>query len=299
MSGRITGPKDAGGDADAIEATVRERDIIEHRAHAGAVGDIAGKAEGGAAVADAAAGDADAHAVLVSDFLGSGLGGGEVHVHADHMRTVAHYAMGHLAADATAGTNDDDDLPREFHLGGHPLQLGFLERPVFDIKGFLLRQRDVFINRLRAAHYFHRAVVKLRGYAAFAFVFTTRNHPATGDEHYRRVRIAHGGRAGAFAVLVVRGVILFILLEAGSEVLLESLDKAIYPIAAEIAILVRRERHVEWLDFRAQKMVRTTCAQFREAAGIFTVHKTQNRGVVLNGADEAFLLAHLSAQPWQ
>ena len=108
------------------------------------------------------------------------------------MRAIAHHAMCHLAADAAAGADDHDDLTREFLLGGHALQLGFFEGPIFDVEGFLLREGDIFIDRLGTAHHFHGAVVKLRGHAAFAFVFTPRNHPATGDEHHRGVRIAHG-----------------------------------------------------------------------------------------------------------
>ena len=44
-------------------------------------------------------------------------------------------------------------------------------------------QRDVFIDRLRAAHHFDGAVVKLRGDARFGLVLAPRDHAEAGNEH--------------------------------------------------------------------------------------------------------------------
>ena len=65
----------------------------------------------------------------------------------------------------------------------------------------------------------------------------------------------------------------------------------------ELLVFHGFERHVERLDFGAQEVVRTTGAQFGQSSGVFAIHKTQDGGVVLDGADEALLLAHLAAQP--
>ena len=46
-------------------------------------------------------------------------------------------------------------------------------------------------------------------------------------------------------------------------------------------------------------MVRATGAQFGQTTSVLAVYETQDRGVILNGADKAFLLAHLPAQPRQ
>ena len=164
------GTEDAGGDGDGVEAAVGERDLVEHRADAGAVGDVRREADGRAAVGDAGAGDADAEAVLVGDFLRRGFGGVRVQVDADDVRAFLHEAVRGFLADAAAGADDDDDLPRQFLLGGHALQLRLLEQPVLDVEGFLLRQRDVFVDRLRAAHHFDGAVVELGGDARLAIL---------------------------------------------------------------------------------------------------------------------------------
>ncbi len=66
------------------------------------------------------------------------------------MRAFFDEAMRRFFSNSRTRANDDDDLPRQFLLGGHPFQLRFFEQPVFDVKRFLLRQRDKLVNRLRA-----------------------------------------------------------------------------------------------------------------------------------------------------
>ncbi len=116
--------------------------------------------------------------------------------------------MGRLLADAAAGADDDDDLAGEFLFRRHALQLRLLEEPVLDVERLLLRQGDVFVDRLGAAHHFHGAVVELRGHARFGLVLAPGDHAETRDENDRRIRVAHRGRVRVFAAFVVIGVVL-------------------------------------------------------------------------------------------
>ena len=92
--------------------------------------------------------------------------GVRVQVDADDVRAFLDEAVRGFLADAAAGADDDDDLAGEFLLGGHALQLRLLEQPVLDVEGLLLRQGDVFVDRLGAAHHLDGAVVELGGDAA-------------------------------------------------------------------------------------------------------------------------------------
>ena len=109
------------------------------------------------------------------------------------MRAFLHKPMRGFLANAAASTDDNDHLPREFFLGRHPLEFRFFKQPVFDVECLLLRQRDVFVNRLRPAHDFDRAIVKFRRDAGFRFIFAPRNHAAAGNQNDGRVGIAHRG----------------------------------------------------------------------------------------------------------
>ena len=122
-----------------------------------------------------------------------------VDVHADDVRAFLDQTMRGFLADAAAGTDDDDDLPREFLLRGHALQLRLFEQPVLDVESFLLRQRDVFIDRFRAAHHFDGAVVELGRHARFRLVLAPRDHAEARDQDDRRVRVAHRRRVRVFA----------------------------------------------------------------------------------------------------
>ena len=100
--------------------------------------------------------------------------------------------MGGFLADAGAGADHDDDLTGQLLLGWHALELRFLKQPVLDVERFLLWQGDVFVDRFRAAHHFHRTVVELRCHAGLGFVLAPGDHAEAGDENHGRVRIALG-----------------------------------------------------------------------------------------------------------
>ena len=59
---------------------------------------------------------------------------------------------------------------------GMRLQLGLFEQPVLDVERFLLRQRDVLVDRLGAAHHLDGAVVELGGDARLALVLAPGDH---------------------------------------------------------------------------------------------------------------------------
>jgi len=126
------------------------------------------------------AGDADTETVFVGDLFGGGLRRLDLHVDAHNVRALFNEAVGGLLADARAGADDDDDLARELFLGGHALQLRLFEEPVFDVECFLLREGDVGVDRLGAAHDLDGAVVELGSDAALGLVF------APGDHDQRR-----------------------------------------------------------------------------------------------------------------
>ena len=107
------------------------------------------------------------------------------------MRAFRHEAPCRFHTDAGTGSDDNDDLPGEFLFGGHPFQFSFFEQPVFDIERLLLRQRDIFVNRLRAAHDFDGAVVKFRRDARLGFVLAPRNHAKAWNQDDGRIRVAH------------------------------------------------------------------------------------------------------------
>ncbi len=60
------------------------------------------------------------------------LGARDVHVGDDDVTAALGDLQRDFPADAARAADDDDDLAAELALGRHPLQLGFLERPVLD-----------------------------------------------------------------------------------------------------------------------------------------------------------------------
>ncbi len=203
------------------------------------------------------------------------------------MRAFFDEAVRGFLADAGAGANDDDDLARQLFLGGHTLQLRLFEQPVFDVERLLLRKRNVSVDRLGAAHDFNRAVVELSGHAALGLVLAPRDQADAGDEHHGGIRVAHRGRVGVFALLVIGGVVLAVSLEAGGKFLLQR--RGVFGLRIPV--------HVKRLDLRAEKMVGAARAKFGEAGGVLRVHEAQNLLVVLHGADEALGLGNLTAEP--
>ena len=221
VAGGVARHEDAGGDANGVEATVGQRNLVEHLADAGAVGDVGGETDGRAAIGEAGAGDADAHAVLVGDFLRGGRCGLGVEVDAHDVCAFLDETVGGLLADAGAGADHHDDLPGELRLGRHALQFRLLEEPVLDVEGLLLRQRDILVDGLGAAHHLDSAVVELGGDAALGLVLAPGDQAQARDEHDGRVWVAHRRRVGVFAALVVSAVILPVLGDAIGEELLQ------------------------------------------------------------------------------
>ena len=179
------------------------------------------KTDGRPAIGDAAAGHADAEAVFVGDFLRRRLRSLRFQIDANNVRAFLHEPMGDFLADAGASADDDVHLARQFFFRRHAAELRFFEQPILDVESFLLRQGDILVDGFRAAHDFDGAVVKLGNHARFALVLAERNHAEAGDEDDRRVRVAHGGRVGVFALRVIRGVILAVLFETGYQFLLQ------------------------------------------------------------------------------
>ena len=90
-----------------------------------------------------------------------------------------------------------------------------------------------------------------------------------------------------FALRVVGGVVLAVGLKAGGEFGLQG--GGVLGLGVPV--------DVERLDLRAEEMVGAARAEFGEAGGVLRVHEAQDLGVVLHGADEAFLAGNLAAQP--
>ena len=191
----------------------------------------------------------------------------QAEVGADHVRALLRQAMRHRFADAVARADHQRHVARHLLFRRHALQLGLFEQPVFDVERFLLRQRDVFVDRFGAAHHFDRAVVELGRDARFALVFAPGDHADSRNQNHRRIRIAHGGRVGALARLVVRRVILAVLLQAGGQLGLERGH----------VFGLRIPLDVERLDFGAQEVVGTGGAELRQARRIVAVDEAQNR----------------------
>jgi hypothetical protein len=181
-----------------IEPAVGERDLVEHGADARPIGDVRRETDGWSATADAGTGNTDAEAALVGDLLGGRFSGGGIEINGDDVRAFFHEPMRGFLADAAACSDDDDDLTRQLFLGGHALELGLLEQPILDIERLLLRERDVFIDRLGAAHHFDGAVVEFRRDSRLGLVLAPGDHAQAGDENH----VGFGSRiAGEFGCL--------------------------------------------------------------------------------------------------
>ena len=87
----------------------------------------------------------------------------------------------HFPANPAGAADDNGDLAAELTLGRHPLQLGFLERPVFDPEGLGSRQRHVVAVALELSRLLR--VAGLRRRAGFRVVFG-----GAGEEQQRARR---------------------------------------------------------------------------------------------------------------
>ena len=128
----------AGGDHDIVEAAVRQNNLFQHVAHAGAVHDIHAHGDGGSAGGNARSRDSDACAVGGREARRSGLGCFRAEVGAHHVRALLRQSLGHGLADAAPSADRQHDVPRQLFFGGHAPQFGFLKLPILDVEGLLL-----------------------------------------------------------------------------------------------------------------------------------------------------------------
>src|SRR5262249_1289901 len=201
--------EDARRHDDGIDAAVSDQRLLEHPRDAFAIRDVAADAYARAAVADPGAGHAYALAVFGDDFVRRGFRRRLVEIGADDVRPFLDEPERRRLADA-ARADDGDDLAVEFLFGREAAELGLLQRPVLDVEGLLLVHRLVAVDGLRAAHHLDRAVVKLGRHARLALVLAPGDHADAGDQNHRRIRVAHRGRIGPLAAVVVGRVILAI-----------------------------------------------------------------------------------------
>ena len=253
----------------------------------GAVGDIDRRRSCEPAVGDPAPGNTDTHAVLGIDSV-HGLGRTLfVEIKAGDMGSLLDQSICGLTPDAAACADDGDNLAGHLLLGGHALEFGLFEKPVLDVERLLLWQGDILIHGFRTAHHLDGAVVELRGDAALALVLAPCNHAQSGNEDDGWVRIAHGGGVLPLAGVVVGGVVLAVLLDPFGEKRAQPLE--IVGLGVPI--------HVEGLDLGTKEMVGAGGAQLRKAGRVLRVHKAEDGVVLLDGADETFLLTDLTAEP--
>ena len=152
-------------------------------------------------------------------------------------------------------------LARQFIFRRHATELGFFQRPVFNIEGFLPRQRDIVAYCFRPAQDRHGATIELGCDARFAFVFAVCDHAQSGDQNHSRIWVANWRAIRMFASFVVSAVIGTITFNAASQLV-------------EHGIGVFRPRipiDIERLDFGAQEVIGTRGAQFGQSSGIDAV----------------------------
>ena len=162
MSGCIWRNENSSGDTDRIESAICDRNLIEHRANRRAIRDVSCESDCGPAPRNTRTCNADTQSVFVSDFFRCCLRCIFVQVDTNNVRAFFHKPMRSFFADARSSANDNDDLSSKFFLRWHPLQFCFFKQPIFDVKCFLLWERNVLVNRFGATHHFNCAVIKLR-----------------------------------------------------------------------------------------------------------------------------------------
>ena len=173
-------------------------------------------------------------------------------------------AVGRRFSDSVTGANHHYHIARQRFFCRHALQFGLFQRPVFNIKSFLCRQRCVFRNRFSASHYLNGTVIKLGRHPRLTLVFTPGNHANARNKNNRGTGVAHSRRIFVFAAFVISNVIFAILLQT----LFKFVDQLV-----EIVIL-RIKVHQQWFNFGTQEMVRTRGAQCSQSWRIHAVYKT-------------------------
>ncbi len=178
------------------------------------------------------------------------------------------------------------DAAREALRLGHALQLRFFQQPVFDVERFLLRQADVFVDAVRAAHHVDRVDVELAGDARGGLVLRERQHAHARDQVDDRVGVAHLRRRRALAALVVGRVIGAVIAQG----LVETVHQAIEVGRGRVEV-----EH-EGTDLGAQEMVRARGAQRGQRGKVGAADEFQHRVGIVEVAQLVFVLADLPAQ---
>ena len=106
-------------------------------------------------------------------------------------------------ADPARAAGDQRDLADQRLGGGHALELGFLEQPVFDVEGLLFIEADIVADGFRAAHDIDRIAIEFAREARGGLVAGEGDPPDARDQHDHRVGIAHRGGVGALAVVII------------------------------------------------------------------------------------------------
>src|SRR5690349_12785825 len=120
--------------------------------------------------------------------------------------------------------------------------------------------------------------VKLSCDPRFGFAFSKAEHSDSRNQHYRWIRAAHGRRVFAGRSAVILLVLFSILSQRGVDSLTQAAQ-----------ILTRRPGHEKWSDFRADKVIRTACAQMGQGRGVAGIHKLQHLRAITEAADHALL----------
>ena len=151
-----------------------------------------------------------------------------VEIHTNDVGTFANKAQSGFAADSTSSTDHNDHATSEVFICRHAAQLGFFQRPIFDVERFLSRQRNVASECFGTTHDFDSTVVELGRNTGFGFVLAEGDHSESGDEDNGGVRIAHCRGIRAFSGIVVSGIIGAIFFQTGGKVLLQRGDDIAY-----------------------------------------------------------------------
>ena len=124
-------------------------------------------------------------------------------VQQDHACVVGQQALGNRAPDAAGAAGYESDSSRERFGRGLPAQLGLFQRPVLDVKCFLLGQAEIFVDGGSAAHDADRVAVELGRDTCGWLVFGEGEHADRRHQDDDGVRIAHRRRIGSAASFVV------------------------------------------------------------------------------------------------
>ncbi len=164
--------------------------------------------------------DCAACAELFVDLVGGSFAVGGVDVGDDDVTAFLGQLPGGGAANAAGRPGDEGYLAGKIAVRGAQLQLIQLQRPVFDVVGFLFRQAVEAAQGLSAAQHLHRPVVKLAAHVGVGHIAPGVHHAHARDEDDAGRGVAHFV-ARFLAALKVIGVALFVLGDAALQRLLQ------------------------------------------------------------------------------